>query len=307
MPELPEVQTTVNGIKKYVVGHTIKDVWSDYDSKYFKGKDDIRDVKYFKIFRDKILGKKILSAERRAKNILINISGGHTILIHMKMTGHLMYGQYEYSKKSSSKSPWIPIHPPALKDPFNRHVHFVLTFENGKNLALSDSRKFAKVTLLTTSEAHTTVHLKDIGPEPLHEDFTLNVFKERLAKKPSWPIKLTLMDQSVMAGIGNIYADESLFRANIHPQSITENIDTTHVKKLYEAIRSTLSHGIDLGGDSMSDYRNIEGEKGKFQEKHMAYQRKGEKCLKKGCGGNISRIVVGGRGTHFCDKHQRLF
>lgn len=308
MPELPEVQTTVNGIKKHTIGHTIVDVWSDYNSSYYKGKGDIRDPKYFLQFKKELIGKKILSVERRAKNILINLSGDKTLLIHMKMTGHVLYGFYEFSPKNKiSPSPWLPISPPSLKDPFNRHIHFVITFDNGKNLALSDSRKFAKVTLLDSNSIENSKHLAGIGPEPLEKDFTFKKFICQINKKQNWPIKLTLMDQSVIAGIGNIYADESLWRASIHPNSIIAKIPEKNLNTLYKAIIQTLSHGIDFGGDSMSDYRNILGEKGKFQEKHMAYQRKGEKCQKKSCSGHIIRTVLGGRGTHFCDKHQKLF
>jgi len=308
MPELPEVQTTVNGIKKHVVGHTIKEVWSDYDSAYFRGKDDVRDKKYFAKFKREILGKKIIATERRAKNILMHLSGGKTILIHMKMTGHLLYGSYKYKKQNPTPktSPWIPVSPTSLKDPFNRHIHFVITFENGYRLALCDSRKFAKVTLLETVSAHDTKHLSDIGPEPLHRDFTFEVFISRINMRANKPIKITLMDQRVIAGIGNIYADESLWRADIHPESIVRSVHVPSLKNLFNAIKFTLSKGIDLGGDSMSDYRNILGERGKFQENHMAYQRKGEKCQKRGCRGTIERIVVGTRGTHFCRNHQKL-
>lgn len=318
MPELPEVQTTVNGIKKHVVGHTIKDVWSDYSSAYWKGSDNIKDIAYFEYFKKEVVGKKILSAERRAKNILIHLSGGNTILIHMKMTGHVMYGSYEFkphkfraygpaSKVQPPQSPWLPISPPSLKDPFNRHVHFVITLDGGMHLALCDSRKFAKVTLLETKNMHETIHLKDIGPEPLSKEFTFKAFIQRLNLKPHWQIKLTLLDQSVIAGIGNIYADESLWHAGIHPKSITGKIPKIILRKLYVSIRSTLSRGIDFGGDSMSDYRNILGERGKFQDKHMAYKRKGERCMKRGCRGTIRRIVVGSRGTHFCDRHQTKY
>jgi formamidopyrimidine-DNA glycosylase len=171
-------------------------------------------------------------------------------------------------------------------------------------MELCDTRKFAKVTLLPSNTMHETVHLKGIGPEPLEKDFTFNVFKEQIYKKPNGKIKIVLLDQTIIAGIGNIYSDESLWRAGIHPESIVNKIPEEKLKELYKAIQKTLSMGIDFGGDSMSDYRNIDGERGKFQEKHMAYRRNKQPCLKKGCGGKIVRIVVGGRGTHLCDKHQ---
>lgn len=305
MPELPEVQTTVNGLKKTVVGLKIADAWSDYDSIHFKGSDTIKDPRYFKHFKARVVGRKIISAERRAKNILIRLDNKDTVLIHMKMTGHIMYGTYEFNP-DIKKHPWVPIAPESLKDPYNRHVHFVLTFSNGKRLVLSDSRKFAKVTLINAKDFHESEHTKGIGPEPLESDFTFERFRERLNLRPNGKIKQVLMDQKVLAGIGNIYADESLWRAGIHPRELVVNIKLDKLNLLFKAIKQTLSKGIDFGGDSTSDYRNIHGEKGVFHEHHHAYRKTGMKCDKRGCGGTIVRIVLGGRGTHFCNKHQRL-
>ncbi len=287
MPELPEVQTTVSGLDRSTRGLVITNVWTEYNSPYFHGGDTIKDPKFFKYFKKTIIDSKIINVTRRAKNILIHLSNGFTILIHMKMTGHIMYGNYN------------------KKDPFNRHIRLIFYLSNGKTMELCDMRKFAKVTLLPSKTMHETIHLKGIGPEPLEKEFTFSIFKNQINKKSNWKIKLALLDQTIIAGIGNIYADESLWRAGIHPEAIVSNIDNKSLKKLYTAIRSTLSMGIDFGGDSMSDYRNIHGERGKFQEKHMAYRRAGKPCLKKGCKGKIIRIVVGGRGTHFCEVHQR--
>jgi formamidopyrimidine-DNA glycosylase len=190
------------------------------------------------------------------------------------------------------------------KDPFNRHIRLIFYLSNGKTLELCDTRKFAKVTLLPTDTMNKTIHLKNIGPEPLEKNFTFNVFKKQINKKPNGKIKLILMDQSIIAGIGNIYADESLWRAGIHPKNTVDKIINKKLEELYKAIRTTLSKGIDFGGDSMSDYRNIHGKRGKFQEQHRAYRKTGTACLKKGCKGIITRIIVGGRSTHFCSKHQ---
>ncbi len=289
MPELPEVQTTVSGLNRAVTGLLINDVWTEYNSSYFHGSDTIKDPKFFKYFKKQITGAKITSVTRRAKNILIHLSNNFTILVHMKMTGHVMYGNYN------------------KKDPFNKHIRLIFYLSNGKTMELCDTRKFAKVTLIPTHTMHETVHLKGIGPEPLEKKFTFEVFKKVISKKSTGKIKLVLMDQSVIAGIGNIYADESLHRASIHPESIVKNIREKSLKELYKAIISTLKMGIDFGGDSMSDYRNIDGERGRFQEKHMAYRRTGKPCLFKGCGGKIERMVVGGRGTHFCKVHQEKY
>ena len=306
MPELPEVQTTVNGLKKHTVGLIIRDVWSNYDSSYYRGSETIKDPVFFKYFKREVTGKKILSIERRAKNILINISDNRTILVHMKMTGHLLYGKYKYNSNTHSKSdPWEPISPPSLKDPYNRRVRFVISFNNGYQLALSDTRRFAKVTVVETKTIHESEHLIGVGPEPLDEAFDFDAFCTRIDLRQSGKIKLVLMDQSIIAGIGNIYADESLWRACIHPLRTVKSLSTADRRKIFDAIKLTLSHGIDFGGDSMSDYRNVLGEKGKFQEQHMAYQRTGEKCRNRGCKGTIIRIVVGGRGTHLCDAHQK--
>lgn len=286
MPELPEVQTTVSGLNRVATGLVITDVWTEYNSPYYHGKDSIKDPEYFKYFKKTIKNSKITGVTRRAKNILIHLSNSHTILIHMKMTGHVMYGNYN------------------RKDPFNQYIRLIFYLSNGKTMELCDTRKFAKVTLLPSDTMHETVHLKGIGPEPLEKNFTFKVFKEQIHKKPNGKIKIVLLDQTIIAGIGNIYSDESLWRAGIHPESIVNKIPEAKLKELYKAIQKTLSMGIDFGGDSMSDYRNIDGERGKFQEKHMAYRRNKQPCLKKGCGGKIVRIVVGGRGTHLCDKHQ---
>ncbi|MCX6719043.1 MAG: bifunctional DNA-formamidopyrimidine glycosylase/DNA-(apurinic or apyrimidinic site) lyase [Candidatus Taylorbacteria bacterium] len=305
MPELPEVQTTVDGLSKTIQGLRITAAWSDYDSDYFKGSETIKDAAYLPHFKKNTIGSRVISIERRAKNILINLSNNQTILVHMKMTGHLLYGNYEF-KAGKKKDPWQPISPPPLLDPYNRHIHFVLTFNNGKRLALSDLRKFAKVAVVHSKTIHSSSHLKDIGPEPLEKAFTFKAFKERLMLRKKWKIKQALMDQSVMAGIGNIYADESLWRSSIHPAEIVGRLKDAQLKGLYSAIRKTLSRSIDFGGDSMSDYRNVHGEKGTFQEEHHAYQRTGMRCELKGCNGTIRRIVIGGRGTHYCDRHQRL-
>ena len=305
MPELPEVQTTVNGLQEHIVSLTITGVWTDYNSPYFTGSETIKDPAYFKRFKKEAVGATVTSVTRRAKNILIHLDTGKTILVHMKMTGHLLYGTYSF-EKNAVKDPWQPLEPEALKDPFNRHVHFMLTFSNKKNLALSDVRKFAKVALAVSKTIEQSSHLKGVGPEPLPETFTFETFEQRIGLRPKGKIKQVLMDQNIIAGIGNIYADESLWRAGIHPLELVTNIPEADRRELFKAIKQTLSKGIDFGGDSTSDYRNVLGEKGTFHEGHHAYQRTGSHCDKKGCTGKIMRIVVGTRGTHFCSVHQVL-
>ena len=303
MPELPEVQTTVDGLNRTVKGRIIKDVWTDYKSMHRMHADSIKDPAFFARFKKQVKGKKIVRAARRAKNILIELSGGLTILIHMEMTGHMMYGKYEYKKKENK---WIAAEKGPLADPFNQFIHFVLALDKGF-LAFSDMRKFAKVTLIKTSELDRTPHLANLGPEPLSKSFTYILFRERLAKRPNMKVKQALMDQSLISGIGNIYSDEILWRANVHPLSIVSKIPEANLKLMYKAILETLKKGIDFGGDSTSDYRNIKGERGAFQAAHSAYQRTGKPCVKRGCPGIIKRIVVGQRSAHFCPVHQKLF
>ena len=304
MPELPEVQTTVSGLKKVLPGLKILDVWTDLAVKkpslrHFD--DTIKNLNFFNIFKKEIIGSEVVSAERRAKNILINLSNDRTILIHLKMTGHLLYGKYK-----KIKNEWKPAERGPLNDPYNRFIHVVFSFSNGKHLAFCDSRKFGKVTLIKKNELGSTKHLKDIGPEPLDKDFDLKKFKGRIKERPTGRIKNVLMDQKIVAGIGNIYSDEMLWMSGIHPEEKVKNRSDEKFKKMFDSMKEVLKKGISFGGDSMSDYRNILGKKGEFQLHHQVYQRKGEKCSKPGCNGVIMRIVVGGRSAHFCPVHQKL-
>lgn len=305
MPELPEVETTVRGLKQKVVGHTIKDVWSDLPRKkvtppHFA--NTIKSQSFFDIFKKKVRGKKILKVTRRAKNILIELSSGDTILVHMKMTGHLLFGKY-----TLSKDVWVPSKEErndSLRDPFNRFVHFVLILDNDKHLVLSDTRKFAKVTLIEKDNIEN--EFAHLGPEPLEKKFDLKKFKSQLMKKPSGKIKQVLLDQTIISGIGNIYSDEMLWLAGVNPETIVSDIPENKTKLLFEGMKEVLSKGIDFGGDSMSDYRDINGNKGNFQHHHNAYRRKGEICGKRGCKGVILRKVVAGRSSHYCNIHQKL-
>ncbi len=296
MPELPEVQTTVSGLQKALPGIVIKDVWTDWEKMFHSIA--------FSRFKKEIIGGKVISAERRAKNILINLSHNKTVLIHMKMTGHLMIGLY---KKAGNK--WI-VHEKekneALRDPFNRFIHIVFTLGNGKHLVFCDTRKFGKVALIETDKLTHSSHLSHLGPEPLLENFTYKIFKERIFKRLNTKIKTVLMDQTVISGIGNIYSDEILFHSGVNPEEKVRNLQEKTLREIFKNIKPQLKGGIRFGGDSTSDYRNVEGERGKFQNKHMAYRKTGKPCGKRGCKGVILRKVVNGRSAHFCSIHQKL-
>ena len=246
MPELPEVTTTVNGLQKVLPGLIFTDVWTDLSKKNQKVKqfqDTIKNDAFFKKFKKKIIGEKVLNVERRAKNILIHISGGNTILIHLKMTGHLLWGKYVFNKKENK---WIPDskEKKSLSDSYNRFIHVVFTFSNHKNLAFCDSRKFGKVTMMLTHDLENTLHLKNIGPEPLDKNFTFLKFQNRLYLKPNRKIKTILMNQEIIAGIGNIYSDEMLWSSDIHPESNPISISQEKLKKLYKEMRKVLKKGL---------------------------------------------------------------
>jgi len=298
MPELPEVTTTAKMLDKMVKGRKIVSVWTDYDSPYYYGKETIKDPKYFNKFKKELSGQKILKVWRRAKNVLIDVSGDKTILIHMKMTGHLLFGKYEFKKKQ-----WLAIDE-NLKDPFSRFIHLMFELDNGKFIAFSDMRKFATVKLISDKES-LEKEFAPLGPEPLEPEFDWKKLKEVLKKKPNGKIKTVIMDPSVVVGVGNIYSDEALWLSGIHPETLIKKLKDEQIKKLLKATKDVLNKGIDFGGDSMSDYRQPDGKRGNFQNKHNAYRKTGDKCSKRWCGGKIIRIVVNTRSTHFCNTHQK--
>lgn len=302
MPELPEVETTARQIKKFTSGKTIRDVWTDYGSPHHFGKRNIKDRKFFEEFKRAVIKRKIINASRRGKHILVHLSGGLTILVHMKMSGHFLYGEYEQTKNG-----WVPkIKDGPLRDPFNRFIHLVFSLSGGKHLAFSDLRKFAKVTFFHDKEKDSVTDLSLIGPEPLSKTFLLSDFKKTLFRKRGGKIKQVLMDQTIIAGIGNIYSDEMLFEAGVHPEERVENIPEAKLKILFRSMKKILAYSIKIGGDSASDFRNLEGKRGGFQNKHRAYRKTGERCSRRGCGGIIVRKKVGGRSAHFCNRHQQL-
>ena len=311
VPELPEVHTTATMLDKLIKGLKVVSVWTDYNSPYYRGSDNIKDPKFFGGFARKISGAEFTKIHRRGKNVLMELNNGQTILVHMKMTGHLLYGKYsrvESGKfKVKSEERWEAKEKGPLEDFRNQFIHFVISLSNGKQLVLSDMRKFAKVTIVRTSQLESSKHLKDIGPEPLEKTFTLPRFRDRLMVKPNGKIKQVLMNPEVIAGIGNIYSDEMLWLSNIHPLSIVKKIPESSLKDLFKAMKKILNEGIDFGGDSTSDYRNPLGVHGKFHYRHKAYKNLDKACTKKGCSGKINRLKVGGRSAHFCNKHQVLY
>ena len=301
MPELPEVETTVRELKKAILGRKIEDVWSD-------ARKIVKIPKDFREFRRKITGKKIEAIWRRAKNIIICLSGSDSLLIHQKMTGHLLFGKWQKEKgkwrpamegRGSPNKIGRPEKRGLLEDPANRFLHLIFYLDNGKMLALSDMRKFAKVEL--KNKEVLKKELDSLGPEPLEKSFSFEKFKGVLRNKRG-KVKQVLIDQAVIAGIGNIYSDEALWLAKIHPLKDVSRLSFDELKRLYGAIKKILPLAIKLRGDSFSDYRRPAGGKGYFDIKRKVYRRKGEKCSR--CGIIIQRIKIGGRSAHFCPNCQ---
>jgi len=285
MPELPEVQTIVSDLKKVLPELKITGFWSD--------------VLKFKKIKNKVIAKKILNLERRGKNILMELSGNKTLLVHQKMTGHLLYGKWKRRKagwESKIKGP--------LQDPENRFIHLILSLSNSRQLALCDMRKFAKVLVWPTDKLKELGDINKLGLDPFDKDFTFQIFS-KIIKTKKGKIKNILMDQNAISGIGNIYSDEILWRAGVHPLKSTEKLKEGEIKNIYQAIKPILKKAIHLRGSSYIDYRDAFGREGRYQKMHYAYQRAGQKC-RKNDGGIIKRIKISGRSAHFCPIHQKI-
>ena len=291
MPELPEVETTVKGLNSKVLKRTFVDVWSDWEKLVKKPKN-------FKQFVKDIKGKKINKVWRRAKNIIIDLSDDHSILIHQKMTGHLLVGKWQ-----QKEGKWQPIKKGPLNDPYNRFLHVIFFLNDGEMIALSDVRKFAKIELWKTEELLNSKEFKNLGPEPLDKKFTLDKFKEVLKDKKG-KIKQVLMDPAVIAGIGNIYSSEILWWAKVFPEKNVVNLSKKELGLIYKATKKVLELGVKLGGDSFSDYRKPDGSKGDFNSETKVYKKEGLDCRR--CGTKIKRIKFGGRSAFFCPNCQKL-
>ncbi|OGZ63745.1 MAG: DNA-formamidopyrimidine glycosylase [Candidatus Staskawiczbacteria bacterium RIFCSPLOWO2_01_FULL_40_39] len=306
MPELPEVETTVKGlIKLKVLNRTFINAWSDWKKvvrlrSNFIGATarQVKTPKDFELFKKELKGKKIKKIWRRAKNIIFELSGGYSLLIHQKMTGHLLYGTWNMKHGT-----WESVKKGPLEEKINLFIHLLFTLDNGKMIALSDYRKFAKAELWKTEELLNSPEFKNLGPEPLEKSFTFAVFKKALQGKRG-KVKQVIMVPEVIAGIGNIYSSEALWWAKIHPQKDVSKLNEKELKLLYGAIKKVLLTGVVLGGESFADYRNIEGEKGHFDDERKVYKREKQPCFR--CEESIVRLKFGGRSAFFCPKCQRL-
>jgi formamidopyrimidine-DNA glycosylase len=284
MPELPEVQTIVSDLNEKIKGDVIVDFWSDWKKSVRMPVDK---------FTREIKGKKILSTSRIGKNIFINLSGGKTIYIHLKMTGHLLVKSEKLKAKSCGEN--------YFDEKVNQYIHHIFYLKSGRTLEFSDLRKFGKIILEDTDKIGKIKEIESLGMDAMSPEFTLEEFSKILDKKKT-KIKLLIMDQSKIAGIGNIYASEMLFESGILPGRSADSINRKELKKLYESIKKVLRKAIELRGTSDSDYRDTAGAPGKFQEVLKVYRRAGKRCPK--CDTIIKRIVIGQRSSFYCPKCQ---
>ncbi|MBI5079081.1 bifunctional DNA-formamidopyrimidine glycosylase/DNA-(apurinic or apyrimidinic site) lyase [Candidatus Wolfebacteria bacterium] len=320
MPELPEVQTIVDDLNKKIIGRKIVGVWFDAPKLIKKPKP--------KDLRFKIKDLRITEIKRRGKNILIYLIDcqssvtNYILLIHQKMTGHLLVGKWDIRKVSSIKYQVSSLLKGSLEEKVNDYIHLIFYLDDGRQLALSDLRKFAKVLFGEKEEIENLPELKTLGPEPLDKSFTFEKFKEqilylcgrvRVAESASWrrrrairmqKIKQVLMDQNIIAGIGNIYSDEILWLAKIHPFMPAYKLKTHELKNIYSAMRYILKKAVKLRGTSISDYRDASGKPGNYGKTRLVYRREGESCRR--CKTKIKRVKIGGRSAHYCPVCQPL-
>lgn len=290
MPELPEVETTVRDLRKKVLKRIFFNVWTDAPKM-------IKRPKSFEEFKKELLGEKILDIKRRGKNILFFLSRGKTLLIHQKLTGHLLLGIWKQEEgiwKSKIKGP-------LAEDSMNKFLHLIFFFKDGWQLALSDLRKFAKVEILTKEELGE--ELSSLGLDPLEKDFTFEKFKEVILKNKKRKIKEVLMDQEIIAGIGNIYSSEILWKAMVYPFKEVGKLKEEELKRIFKAMAEILQKAIEVGGESISDFRRPSGEKGGFDPLRKVYRREGEKCSR--CGTFIKKVKLAGRSAYYCPTCQK--
>jgi formamidopyrimidine-DNA glycosylase len=290
MPELPEVETVISDLNQKIKGHTVVDFWSDWP-KAIKGKT-------LKKFQQEIKGQKILGARRIGKNIFIDLSGAKTLYIHLKMTGHLLVKSKDQRLKSKVNY---------FGDKVNQYIHHIWTLKTKnqklKTVEFSDVRKFAKIVLDDTEKINSLPEIKKLGVDAMSKDFTFQKFLEILNKRKQRPIGMILMEQELIAGIGNIYRSEILFEAGVLPQRKSEKLSLAEQEKIYKNIQKVLKKAIKYRGTSDSDYRDTAGAPGGFQKVMKVYRRASKICPK--CDIIIKRSTLGQRSVFFCDKCQK--
>lgn len=282
MPELPEVETVMRGMMPVMVGQGI--------ARTEVNRPDLR-WPFPERMAERLSGVRVENMRRRSKYILVDLESGETLLIHLGMSGRILIS-------GDPLGNFVHDHPAPEK-----HDHVVFHMENGARLTFNDPRRFGAMDILQTATADQSPLLRDIGPEPLGNEFDESYFVKKVKTRKS-PIKNVLLDQKLVAGLGNIYVCEALFRAGIHPARRGERIAGKRLSPLVPIIREVLSNAIAAGGSSLRDFRNTGGELGYFQHRFDVYGREGEPCHAEGCTGTIERITQSGRSSFFCPNCQ---
>lgn len=274
MPELPEVETIKETLQQFIINKQIEDITVRWPN-IIKQPDDIEQFKVL------LQGQTFRHLKRKGKFILFYLDD-YVLISHLRMEG---------------KYRVVP-----SEEPLDKHTHIIFTFTDGEELRYNDVRKFGTMHLYPIGEELTNPPLNKLAPDPFEEAFTFEYFYEKLKKTERF-IKVVLLDQTVVSGLGNIYVDETLFKAGVHPQSRSSKLTKTEVRKIYEQAIDTLDTAVKLGGTTIRSYVNSQGEMGMFQQELFAYGQEGEPCKK--CGKPIVKMKVGGRGTHICGACQK--
>jgi formamidopyrimidine-DNA glycosylase len=290
MPELPEVETVRLGLKPVLEKHRIVHAETR--------RGDLR-VPFPKNFAKRLTGRRVKALNRRAKYLLAELDNGETFVIHLGMSGRMnVYAE----GKARTLGQYIYETAPAEAGT-GKHDHVVIETDAPARIVFTDHRRFGLMTLIETEKLDENPLFKGLGIEPLSDAFDAAYLKHALAGKKT-PIKSALLDQRVIAGIGNIYACEALFRARVSPKRLAKNIAAKALAPLVTAIKAVLRDAIKAGGSSLRDHKRVDGELGNFQHHFQVYDRAGKPCPN-GCGGTIKRIVQAGRSTFYCPKCQK--
>ncbi len=282
MPELPEVETVRRGLHSLVIGLVVKNITHDTPKGF---PNTPADVKGF------LIGATITDVRRRAKVLMIDLSTAYTIVIHLKMTGQLVFrGETVFGAGHPNDS--------LIGELPDRSTRVTIMFTDNSHLYFNDQRKFGWMKLMPTVEVPYIDFMKKVGPEPLEADFTTDEFTARFTRRARTSIKAALLDQSVIAGVGNIYADESLWGAKIHPKRLTGSITPDEFALLYTELRAVMNLAIEKGGSTDKNYVNAEGKRGSYMDFARVFRREGLECPR--CGTTIIKFKSAGRGTHIC-------
>ena len=287
MPELPEVETVRLGLTRLIIGQKIKGVTCDNPKSFPNSESDVSQF---------VVGSKIIAVRRRAKVLIIDLDSKYSLVIHLKMTGQLVFRGKESFGAGHPTSSLIGSLP-------DRSTRVVITFTDDSVLFFNDQRKFGWMRLLPTIEVENIDFFKKVGPEPLTAEFIDKVFAERLMRRKNSNIKSVLLDQTVLAGVGNIYADESLWGAKIHPSTRVIDIPKSKIKDLHRELLYVLRLSIEKGGSTDRNYVDAEGKKGSYMTFARVFRRENQACPR--CGSIIIKTRVAGRGTHICLKCQK--